>query len=36
MGDESGLQTGQFDAQALLLWSHAVVKHAECGLELSR
>ena len=35
MGDRSGLQAGQSSTCTLLLWSHAVVTCAECGLALS-
>ena len=35
MGDRSGLQAGQSSTCTLLLWSHAVVTRAECGLALS-
>uniref|UniRef100_A0AAR2LHF4 Tyrosine-protein kinase receptor n=1 Tax=Pygocentrus nattereri TaxID=42514 RepID=A0AAR2LHF4_PYGNA len=33
--DWSGLQAGQFSTQILLIWSGAVIIHAECGLMLS-
>ena len=40
MGDRSASQAGQFSTQTLLIWSHVVVIHAECGLahlgEISR
>jgi len=35
MGDRSGPHTGQGSTRTLLLQSHAVVTHAECGLALS-
>lgn len=32
MGERSGLQVGHSSTRTLLLQSHAVVTHAECGL----